>query len=401
MKAIDISRDNRSLSQGVTKACTVVGAIGLAVGVAGGLMMEGGASRVLHAWLLNFSFYLSIALGALFFVMLQHLTRAGWSVVLRRIAEALAHTMPLFVVLSLPILFDVVVTHHLLPWTDPDFVARHELVQKKTSYLNIPFFLLRYGAYFVIWILLSSYLFKRSVEQDESGDPALTHRMHNLSAPGMILFALSATFFAFDLLMSLDPEWFSTIFGVYFFAGGIVAFFALLPILVYAIQRSGRIRHAVTVEHYHDMGKLIFAFVVFWAYIAFSQYMLIWYANIPEETRWYEIRQQAPWLNLSLFLLAGHFIIPFLALVSRHPKRRPGILVVAACWVLGMHWFDIFWLVMPREGVTVMPLGIPEIGLAVGMGGLFLGMAAWRLKGRSLIPEKDPRLAESVSFENA
>jgi hypothetical protein len=181
----------------------------------------------------------------------------------------------------------------------------------------------------------------------------------------------------------------------------VVGIYALLTASVFALQGAGFLRNAVTVEHYHDLGKLLFGFVVFWAYIGFSQYMLIWYANIPEETRWLAHRQENGWGWVGLLLLFGHFLLPFAALISRGPKRRPGILAAAAVWMLAMHWADVYWLVMPAGSPASPVPHLVDLTLLVGLGSLFLAGAAFALRGRSLVPERDPRLEESLAFENA
>jgi hypothetical protein len=239
------------------------------------------------------------------------------------------------------------------------------------------------------------------VAQDESGDPRLTLRMEKRAAPSMVLYAITVTFAAFDLLMSLSPHWFSTIFGVYFFSGGVVACFAWLALKSHLLQGGGLLPNAITREHYHDLGKLIFAFIVFWAYIGFSQYMLIWYANIPEETEWFLQRQSGGWTALSVLLLFGHFFLPFLALLSRYPKRQRLLLVPGTIWVLFMHWVDLYWLAMPAFGASSPPLHALDFTLFVGVGGIFTALLLRRLAKHSLLPEKDPRLADSLVFENA
>ena len=269
---------------------------------------------------MTFAFFLSISLGGLFFVLLEHCTRAGWSVVARRVAEAIAANVWLMAVLAIPVVLGM---HHLYHWSDAAAVAHDPLIEAKVGFLNPTFFMIRLAIYFTIWGVMATFLYRTSLAQDASGDPALTLRMERLSAPGMVLFALSLNFAAFDLLMSLDPHWFSTIFGVYYFAASVVAFFAVMPKVLWALQSRGILKNAITVEHYHDFGKLLFAFVVFWAYIAFSQYMLIWYANVPEETEWFLKRQTGEWTTVSLLLIFGHFVVPFLLLVSRFIKRRP------------------------------------------------------------------------------
>lgn len=401
MNRIEVTHDTQqfgALGTTVFRAAGLIGLVGLAASVGLGFAQGDGLDRFYHAYLVSYAYWLTLSLGALFFVLLQHLTRSGWSVVVRRIAEAFMGTLPLLAVLVLPIIAG---SHALYEWTHADVEPGDSLLQWKKPYLNLTFFVARWIAYFVVWVGLSQYLWNRSRTQDRTGDPSLTLSMQWVSAPGMLLYAVTVTFAGIDLLMSLDPHWYSTIYGVYIFAGAVVGVLALLPVVLVLLQRAGRLTGTVTTEHYHDLGKLLFGFVVFWAYIAFSQYMLIWYANMPEETVWYLSRQTGDWTIVSLVLLFGHFVLPFLALVSRYPKRHKGLLAAAAVWLLAMHWVDVYWLAMPQA----MPEG--RVGLHwldatcfVGLGGLWVAAAAYRLRAVPLVPQRDPRLPESVAFEN-
>ena len=402
MQTPDILKENRhlgTLGARVAGIAAVVGLAGVLASLAIAALSTDGWRRFFFSYLLSFSYLLTLALGALFFVILQHLTRAGWSVVLRRWAEGISATLPVLAVLAVPIVaFGL---HHLYHWTHADAVAADHLLQAKQPYLNVPFFVLRLVVYFGLWVLLSRYFLSRSLAQDLSGDPALTQQMERRSAPAMIVFALTATFAAFDLLMSLDPHWYSTMFGVYVFAGSVVSFLALLIIAVYSGQRAGLLRHAVTVEHYHDLGKLLFAFTVFWAYIAFSQYMLMWYANLPEETAWLLRRQSNGWGWIGLVLLFGQFLLPFAALLSRAPKRRPRLVAAVAAWVLVMHWFDLYWVVIPEvTPLRAMP-HVLDLTTLLGLGGVVVAVAVHQMRRHSVVPERDPRLQESLMFENA
>lgn len=400
---IDIAGENRRIDDigpAVAKTALGIGVVTLVVAVVMTIAFSNW-TQFLKSYLVSFAYFLSLALGALFFVLIQHVTRAGWSVLVRRIAEVVASTMPVLLLLALPILAGV---SKLYPWAMAD--APHEvteLVHKKAPYLTPWFFYLRVAIYFVVWIWLANYFLKRSLKQDETGDPELTSRMQWMSAPGLFLFAFSVTFAALDFLKSLNPMWFSTIFGVYYFAGAAVGFFSLLAIAMYWLQSNGRLVRVLTPEHYHDVGKLMFAFVVFWTYIAFSQFMLIWYANLPEETHWYLVRQTGDWTRISIGLLIGHFVIPFLCLISRWPKRSGGLLVVGAVWILLLHWIDMYYLVMPPmfpKDVVGSPWHILDALCFVGVGGVFVGAVVSRLARHSLIPERDPRLVESLAFEN-
>jgi len=400
-KVLDITTETRHLD-GVKRPALIACAILAVVGFGGSFILartsDGGMDHLLETYLVSFAFFLSISLGGLFFVLLEHCTRAGWSVVARRVAEAVATNVWLMAVLAIPVVLGM---DHLYHWTDTAAAAHDPLLSGKIGFLNPTFWLIRLVIYFVIWGVMAGFLYRTSVAQDASGDPALTLRMERVSAPGMVLFALSLNFAAFDLLMSLDPHWFSTIFGVYYFAASVVAFFAVMPKVLYALQWRGVLKNAITVEHYHDFGKLLFAFVVFWAYIAFSQYMLIWYGNIPEETEWFLKRQTGQWTTVSLLLIFGHFVVPFLLLVSRAIKRRPLLLAVTGGLMAAMCWVDMYWLVIPEFSPGVARFGLLDILCFLGMNGLWSGAVVWRLSRSSAIAEKDPRLEESLVFESA
>ncbi len=407
--ASDHSTESRHLDDAAPRAARIAGGVGVAglvVAVVFGFIQQDW-SVFFRSYLLNYAYVMSMVLAALFFVMLQHLTRAGWSVAVRRLAENVAGAMPLMAVAFLPLLIPVVAgMGGVYEWADPHYVEHDAsgLLAHKQPYLNMPFFIVRCAIYFVIWLLLARFFVRESIAQDADGDVRHTERMQWWSAPGMLLYALTVTFFSVDTLMSLNPHWYSTIWGVYYFSGGVVGFFALLAIMIYLVQASGRLTRSVTIEHFHDVGKLAFAFVVFWAYIAFSQYVLIWYANIPEETAWYRVRQDSAWwVGVSVALLVGHFFAPFLALISRHPKRHKAPLTFAAVWLLVVHWLDLYYIVIPHppgHGHGGAPLHVTDFALLVGLGGL-LAFAILRNMGRaSLLPERDPRLRESLAFEN-
>jgi len=376
----------------------VIGLIGLGAAAVLATTTEHGRQDFFHSYLANFMYFLSLALGGLVFVLISHLTRAGWSVALRRIAEVVGWTVLPLSVLSLVILFGM---HDLYEWTHADVVARDELLQHKQAWLNPIFFIVRIMFYFAVWIAMALFFLRKSEAQDTSGDSKLTLQMEKTAAPSAIVYSLTVTFAAFDLIMSLYPHWYSTIFGVYYFAGCILGFFALAPVVVALLKRRGYLTRLITTEHAHDLGKLMFGFVVFWAYIAFSQYMLIWYGNLPEETVWYQARENGIWAYISLALLFGHFLLPFLWLMSRYPKRRAATLVSGAVWLLLMHWIDIFYLVMAEARPAGIPFRVMDLACFVGIGGLFLAAVFWRLSRSKLIPVKDPRLGESLSFENA
>ena len=426
---VDLSDRNVELGSAgsfARAACLGIGVIGLAVAVLLALMGTVEWHAFWKSWLQTWIFVLEIALGGLFFVFVQHLTRAGWSVAVRRPAEVLASNLNWLWIGFVPIaiLFFTGHANMLFPWADLAALAavapeEAHLVEKKTAYLNTPFFLIRAAAYFVIWAFLATWFLRSSIRQGSQQGDGPTRAMQKMAAPAALLFGVSISFAAFDWIMSLSPGWFSTMFGVYFFAGTATCGFATLIITCILLQRNGLMVNVITNEHYQDMGKLLFAFgMVFWAYIGFSQYMLIWYANIPEETGWFLARQFGDWGWFSLWLLFGHFCIPFVFLISKHPKRNWRTLLFAALWMLFFGWFDTYWLVMPEiphdlasfetyaaasEAYASETTGLLRPinwFMLVGMLGIFAWFTIGRLRSHPLICRKDPWIEESVHFEN-
>jgi len=375
----------------------IAGALGLAAVGTSFALRGGDPARFYHSWLVAFLFFLSITLGAIFFVMVHFAAKAAWGVVVRRLAENLAATVPLFLLLFVPILLGL---RELYPWAVPEHVAHDAVLRGKAAWLDPTFFSLRAVLYLGTWSLLAWWYLTLSLRQDRTGQAALTRRMIALSGPGLIVLALTVTFAAFDWIMSLDPHWYSTIFGVYFFSGSVVGAFATLILVAAALTRSGILQQVITVEHFHELGKLLYAFTVFWAYIGFSQFFLIWYANLPEETTWYLRRTEGGWLTLTAGLAAGHFVLPFFFLMSQHTKRRRGLLAFGAAWMLVMHLLDVYWLVMPsylEGGPDLHPLDLITL---VGVGGPVLAVFGLLLRRHALVPSWDPRLVESLGLEN-
>lgn len=391
-----------------------VGVVGLVVAVLFGGLVGDDYSRFFYSYLLSWAFLASISLGALFFVIVTHLAYARWSVVVRRIAEYLAIGIAPLALLFLPILGAVLFGGEVLySWNvGPDGIAGDAILAAKAGWLNWGFFVARAGVYLAVWILLARYFLLESLAQDEDGDPERTNSMQTMAGPAAVLFAFTINFAAFDWLMSLAPHWYSTIFGVYYFAGSAVAFFAAATVIASWLQQRNKL-HEMTVEHYHDMSKLLYGFVMFWAYIAFSQYLLIWYANIPEETVWYARRMEGVWPIVGIVLMVGHFGIPFFGFMSRDIRRAPLWMTAWGIYMLAVHWFDLVYLVLPEYGrdaagvlqdpamTAVTPLGIAtDIAALAGIGGLTLAAVLWLVGNHSLIPLKDPRLGRSLAFKN-
>ena len=353
--------------------------------------------RTWTAYLTSFFFFVSLGLGGVFFLAIHWVSGAVWSTNLRRFAEAMTAFLPYACVGGLLFLLGA---HHLYPWLDASAVAKDSLLKIKSSYLNFPFFVVRFFVFLLGWWLFA-WLFRRlSLGQDKGKLPQEHFKEKNkkLSITFLFFFAISFSFFSVDLLMSLLPHWFSTIFGIYTFAGLVQATFATLILLVIWVRKAGYIQGYVTLEHLHDLGKYLKGFTVFWAYIAFSQFLLIWYANVPEETEFYLIRSKGGWLWISFGLLAFRFLLPFWALLPRGAKRSPKHLSVVCLWLLFMHYIDIYWLIYPNfKGHAFQIPSLLEAGLFVGFLGIFLFAIQRSLSKHSMIPLKDPNLEDSIS----
>lgn len=376
-------------------------AIGAGVAVLGAaacaLLGAGNPRQFFFSWLVSFLFFLSLALGGLFFVLIQYATQGGWGIVVRRIGETTFATIPVFAALFIPVLLGL---HDLYEWTHADAVAGDALLRWKAPYLNVPFFLIRAAIYFACWSFIALLYYRGSRGQDATGDPVVSARLRRVAGPSIIVLAVTQTFASVDWIMSLTPHWYSTMFGVYFFAGSFVGFIALLSVAAVAMRQAGLLETVITAEHLHDIGKLLFGFTAFWAYIAFSQFFLMWYANLPEETIWYKARLEGSWRVVSVLLMAGHFGVPFFYLMGYAVKRRGTTLALGGVWLLTMHFVDLYWQVMPTlhpEGVRPSLLDLTAL---LAIGGCVLAAAGWLMRRQALVPIRDPRLPESLAFEN-
>lgn len=419
------------------KIAAAVAAVGLA-GVAFAWFSD--HERFAFSYLFAYIAFLCIALGGTFFVLLQYLTGAGWSVTVRRTTEFLQWPLWLFVILFVPVAVNM---DQLFPWhghghgdhgaehgaahgehgeaaggehsgdehaslvegvlPEAEHQAHAEVLAQKEPYLNATFFFIRAVLYFASWVIISRKFFLNSTKQDASGDPAYTVSSQRAAPVAIIFLALTTTFAAFDWLMSLEPSWISTIFGVNFFAQCIVSMFAVTILMCLSLRAHGHLKSAVNVEHFHDLGKLQFGFLVFWAYVNFSQYMLIWYASIPEETTYYHKRWSEGgdgWKAISLAIVFGHFVIPFFIILSRNAKRALTPLGIGAAIVLGFHFVMVYWLVMPYYGAGLNP-SLVDLACLMFVGGLYFALVFHRMTKHPLIPVKDPRLPRSLHFVNA
>jgi len=374
----------------------IIGVVGLAATVGLGAAEGDGFRHFGFSYLVNFAFFLAISLGALIFLPINYLTKASWSIVVRRMVEVVAAAMPILAVLAIPVIF---LAGQVYGWATPEARVSPALAHK-AAFLSQNAFIMRWVFYFVIWTGMSWFFWRNSVKQDADGDLKLTRRLENYSGFFLMVSALSIALAAFDLLMSLDYVWFSTMFGVYYWAGGFVTFFAVLTLMTMGLQNTGRLTKIISPEHFHDYGKLMFAFTFFWGYIAFSQYMLYWYANVPEETFWYLIRSSNGWGIVGFVTLFATFCLPFLGLISRYAKRRRKILAFWAVWIIIAQWINLYWVVMPEFSKT-FTIGLMDLTGFLGVGGIWMAGIVKLAMGASLVPVKDPRLEDSLRFENA
>lgn len=388
-----------ALRESATKISYGLAALGVALGVAGFFVDR---LRFGFAYLTGFVFTATIVVGALFFVVIQHLTKAGWSVAPRRIMEWISQGTAALVVLFIPL---IPMAKDVWSHWMGEHAAHDVLVQKKVAYLNVPFFYTRTFVYLVAWALLAFWVYRLSREQDRTGDRKLSERLQGASAPATALLGLTISFAGFDWVMSLDPHWYSTIFGVYVFAGALITSTAVLSLVIVRYRRDNIGGDLLTVEHQHDVGKFLLGFTVFWAYIGFSQFMLIFYANIPEETIFFKHRWEHGWSTVSLLLLFGHFILPFCILLSRTAKRVSGLLSLGASLIIVMHYVDVYWMVMPtyvQPGQTAShfaPSWIDLAGLLAPVG-LTMAWIANRVLKDPAYPLKDPYIPEALKAEN-
>lgn len=365
------------------------------VGVAIGIYFEPRSGFA--AYLVAYAFVISVVLGMLFFWMAVNVMNAVWPVALRRLGEAVLSTMPLLAVLFVPLFFGL---NSLYPWTHPERLTSEEaraLLLHKRPYLNVPFFTGRAIFYLALWWVTCVLLRRWSGIGKATFPPAYRSRSRTLSAVLLPLVGLTSTFAAFDWLMALSPNWLSTMFGVYFAAGGFLASIALLVVLLDRAQRHGALT-AVGVPHYLALGRLLFAFLIFWGYIGFFQYMLIWIANRPTEVSWYLERQRSPYVWVSLLLIVGHFVIPFLLLLSYRVKQSRSALVRLAIWLLVMHYVDVHWLVAPTVGSAPL-FSLVDLAALLCVGGFSLAFALHRQRGLSVVPSADPDYELALAYE--
>jgi hypothetical protein len=381
--------------QGISIGIGLIGLIFWAVlaFVAGGNQRE----TFFHTYLVAYIFWCGIALGCLGWLMIQYLGGATWGIVIRRLLESGSHTLVLMLVLFVPIVLGL---DYIYEWADAGAVEGNKVLEHKSSYLNPGFFSIRTLIYFIIWLSLLYYLRRWSHRLDETGDLALIQHAQNLSGPGFVFYGLASTFAGIDWIMSLDPEWFSTMFGLIMIAGQGVSAMAFIISVCLILSRWEPMSHVLQPKHFHDLGKLLLTLVMVWAYFSFSQLLIIWSGNLPEEIPWYLERFKGNWRYMGIGLILLYFFLPFFLLLSRDLKRNSRRLVMVAWLIIVMRFVDLLWMIVPEfEHGHAVPLSGYLIYLAatIGMGGIWLGWFFWQLRQRALLPVNDPQLAEALA----
>jgi len=370
----------------VQRVALIVGAVGLAITAIGAIF---DVEQALRSYLTSFVFWAGAGLGCLAILMINHLTGGAWGASIRRLLEAGACTLPIMAGFFLPIALGVRV---LYVWADPEVMAHDHLLQGKQLYLNVPFFLARAVFYFGAWALLSRSLSYWSLQHDHTDDPKPAYRLELWSRGGLVLLGLTGTFASFDWMMSLEPHWFSTIYGILYMGGAALTAFAVMIPLAALLSRQGPLAGVITPDVFHDLGKLMLAFVMLWAYFAFSQFLIIWSANLAEEIPWYLRRLAGGWQWVALVIIAFHFALPFFLLLSRRLKRNPRQLAMVALGLVVIRYVDVYWLVTPAFEPGHFAMHILDLTAVVGLGGVWLWTVVWLLADKPLVPLRDPSL---------
>ncbi len=390
----------------------VVGGLALVAGIVGGMAH---AQIFFRGYLVGFLFCVGLALGSLAVLMIQYLTGGVWGIVIRRQLEAATRTLPLVALMVIPILLALPM---LYPWARPEVVANDPLIQHKTIYLNVPFMIARAVIYFVVWIGAAMFLTRKAKEFEETGSPETALGLRKVSGLGLVALAITITFSTVDWGMSLDPHWFSTMYGLAFMIEHMLSAFAFAVVILVTLSGTRPLSEVLLPSHLRDLGNLLLAFVMLWAYLNFSQFLLIWYANLREEVTFYLPRMEGFWGGVSLLLIVFHFFLPFFMLLMRAIKDRPSTIRLVAALILLMHLFSLLWLVVPSiqwaeaHGLGLgagdghgdahaagTPVSWIDFVVPIGLLGLWFGFFINRLSTASLLPMNEPYVQEALSGE--
>ena len=376
--------DIKTVIHSLQRRSLLIGAVAAVLALVGWFLDP---EQFYRSYVLGFFFVLAIPLGSLGVVMLHHMTGGEWGFAIRRLLEASLRTLPLLAVFALPLLA-ALFFGDLFPWADAEVRAHDPVLKHKEAYLNEPFFVVRMAVYFVIWIGLGRVLVGLAEKHDRTGEPKLRKRMRAIAGPGIGIYVVTMTFAAFDWGMSLEPHWFSTIYGVMFLVGQVLSTWCFSIVMARWLAKREPFSRYITADHFHDLGNLTFAFTMLWAYMAFSQYLIIWSGNLAEETPWYLRRSHEGWQIVAMLLVFFHFLVPFFALLARKTKRNVQVLAKLALAIIVLRLVDLFWLIAPafHAGLHVswMDLVVP-----VALFALWFAFYVGRLKGRPLISIQD------------
>ena len=392
MSKIESGYTKENLPLSVQKIGMILAGIGLVLGVAGFLV---NSYRASYAYLVSYLFFLSIAVGSLFLVALEYAANADWSTPFRRISEFFAAALPLLLIFVIPLFFN---TGKLFLWSHSSYI--HSMLEAKSAYLNTPFFMVRVIVIILIWCAFYWLITKNSRKQDSVQDQLLTKRNITISVIFMPIFAVTITLIAVDWIMSLESKWFSTIFGVYLFAGVVWSSLAALTLTALILKGKGYLHSAIGKDHFYSLGTLMFAFTVFWGYIAFSQYMLVWYGNLPDETFWYMQRWDGGWKLISLLLIVTHFIVPFFGLLSYEAKTNFKRLKFMSIWILCVHFLDLYWLIIPSMSRTdhIYSFSWIDFVYPIFFVGILILVFNKMTEKTNLVPVGDPKLERGLNF---
>lgn len=394
MTQTDFKFERKELPAGLSKLGMIFLGVGIILGV---LAFVTDHTRAIFNYLVSYMMILSIGLGCLFLIALEYVAGADWSTPFRRISEYFAGLLIVLLVLVIPLLIG---NHDLFHWAHKEAVESDKILLGKAPYLDFTFFLIRTFVFIGIWILFYFVITRNSKKQDETKDQSLTKKNIRLSAIFIPVFAITISFTAIDWMMSLEPHWFSTIFGVYYFSGTVLAALASITLAVVLLRERGYFNPWMNDDHLYSLGALMFAFINFWAYIAFSQFLLIWYADLPEETFWFLTRWEGGWAVISMLLIFIHFVVPCGALLSQPAKMDPKRLKFISVWILFAHLIDIFWLVMPnmQELKSGYVFSWIDLVFPIGAIGVVLLWLSFISKKSNLIPIGDPKLKRGIDF---